>query len=355
MNRVSRWSSLGSHGNRFAWPRGLTVLDVLLVLATILINIVILGPLILEARESDRSNRCKMNMQQICVAIHQYNDLHGALPPGFELNLNGPYTGWSWNQKILPQLGHPDLAARFSGVKSEGIAAVRDQADLAQDIPLLRCPSNPVEERLQNTHVVLTPVVEGTVAAASENWSRVFPRTNYFGNAGYLYVTFHGIQYNTAGNPTIIWPLSNAGSIGHRGTSKSVANWYCDQRQFGGSFGQNSHITFGHFCDGTSNSLMIGERYSPLTSNMETRPVTGHGTWIAVPDCTQAQGVAMALGDAAIRINAGMPRRNPTTGFGSMHEGGAYFGLGDGAVRFLSQNIDLEIYRKLSIICDANR
>ena len=34
--------------------------------------------------------------------------------------------------------------------------------------------------------------------------------------------------------------------------------------------------------------------------------------------------------------------------FGSWHEGGAFFTLGDGSVRFISENIDLGLYQSLS-------
>jgi hypothetical protein len=97
---------------------------------------------------------------------------------------------------------------------------------------------------------------------------------------------------------------------------------------------------------------MIGERYSPADASTAA---VGNGTWIGVPDCTRAQGLAMALGDASVRLNIGMPLREPTTGFGSLHHGGAFLLMGEGSARFISQAIDLEVFRFLSVIDEGNR
>jgi Protein of unknown function (DUF1559) len=45
--------------------------------------------------------------------------------------------------------------------------------------------------------------------------------------------------------------------------------------------------------------------------------------------------------------------RPETSGFGSLHSGGSHFLMGDGTVRFISQNVDLNTYKKLSRISDG--
>ncbi|MBL8813603.1 MAG: DUF1559 domain-containing protein [Planctomycetaceae bacterium] len=335
--------------------RGWAILDAVLVLVTLLLNLIIVLPSIQVARDESRKVQCQANLKVIGSGLHQYHDLHNRLPPGFVLSENGAYTGWSWSTKILPHLGAAELAAKLDGHYQHGLNAVKDHQELRQVIASFRCPTDSGTEYLEDVRVASGAVTDGDVDPSTVNWQRTFPRSTYFGNAGFLHVRNGGIQYNTAGIPTSVAALTNAGSLGHRGEPKTQATQYCDQRHFGGCFAQNSRVGFIDVTDGTSNSLMVGERYSPLVASTEDASTVGHGTWIAVPDCTTSAGLAMAMGDAAVRMNIGMPGREPTTGFGSLHKDGATFLLGDGSVRFLREDIDLEIYRKLSTICDFKR
>lgn len=351
-SRISTTCSSKPQSGRMA-RHGWAILDVLLVVVTLLLNLIIVLPCIQQARDESRKSQCQMNLKLIGRGLHQYHEQHESLPPGFVLSENGPYGGWAWSQKILPQIGASDLAAEFQTRSDEGLAAVQQHAALRQVMSTFRCPTEAASEYVDHVSVASGSVVDGIVTSSVENWSDVFPRSTYFGNAGFLYASNGGIRYNTHGIPTSLWPLTNAGSLGARG--KSIASQYCDQRLYGGCFGQNSRVRYLDFTDGTSNALMTGERYAPVTAASHADQVAGHGTWVAVPDCTKAAGLAMTLGDAAVKINIGMPGREPTTGFGSLHREGAMFLLGDGSVRFLSENIDLVAYRRLSIISDSTR
>lgn len=333
-------------------PRGLTRLEVLLALSVIILNVSIFLPLVHQARETAQRNQCKNNLKQVGLAITNYVDVHKCYPSGFDINPDGNYLGWGWNLKILAYMDAADLHHKIEPLLAEGIHGLPDTPEFHRQLATLWCPSETVAETVPHAMVVTAKVVDGIVSEGTEDWQSRLPRSSYFGNAGYLQREAGGIQYNTAGIPTSIVPLVNAGSLGNLGTDPSADHRYCDQKWFGGFFGQNSHVALRDVFDGTSNTILIGERYSPADSSSSA---VGHGTWIGVPDCTRAQGLAMALADASVRINIGMPRREQTTGFGSVHHGGAFFLLGDGTVRFINQTINLEVFRSLSLINDSSR
>jgi hypothetical protein len=134
--------------------------------------------------------------------------------------------------------------------------------------------------------------------------------------------------------------------------------------------------------DGTTNAIVVGERYTPLVTptTTATMPI-GHAVWVGVTNPTLGSGLASALGDVAVetataivnspfaltalttsaasfRINGNNTQtvpRGQTTGFGSMHVGGAHFLLGDGSVKFITDNLDTNTYRNLGTMNDGNQ
>jgi type II secretory pathway pseudopilin PulG len=349
-SRVSKRFTASRRG-----PRGWTLLDLLLVSSVILIVAALFLPAVQHAREESRRNRCKNNLKEIGLAIYNYEEVHNSYPAGFDVPPEGNYLGWGWHLKILPYMNSADLYDKLEPHFAKGIHGLPNAPEIQKPLPLLWCPSDNGTETVPHGKIVTAKVVDGIVTEATEDWLYRLPHASYFGNAGYLQKEAGGIQPNAAGIPTSIVPLVNKGSLGslgNFGTKNAVEHRYCDQKSFGGYFGQNSQVKPQDVIDGTSNTLMIGERYSPADSSSSA---VGHGTWIGVPDCTRAQGLAMTLGDASVRINIGMPLREQTTGFGSLHHGGVFFALGDGSVRFVSQELDLVLFRALSVIDDGAR
>ena len=332
-------------------PYGVTVVEVLLVLSVIFLNVAIFLPMVNSARESSRRSQCRNNLKQIGMAISQYEESHNCCPAGFEVSSSGNYLGWGWSTRILPHMNAPGSWQAIEPYLTKGIHGLPQSPEFHSGLPSFSCPSDVGDEMVPHAFVVSEEVVEGVVSPGTENWAQRFPRSNYFGNVGYLQVEVGGIQYNAAGTPTSLVPLTNAGSLGNTGPLRSAEHRYCDQKYFGGYFGQNSRVKLTEVADGTSNTIMIGERYSPADLSLNA---VGHGTWIGVPDCTRAQGLAMSLADASVRINIGMPLREQTTGFGSLHGNGAFFALGDGSVRFITREIDIVLFRNLSVIYDRD-
>jgi hypothetical protein len=108
-----------------------------------------------------------------------------------------------------------------------------------------------------------------------------------------------------------------------------------------GVFSYNSSVRERDITDGPSNTFMVGER-----DNAECRG----GTWIGVRNSytgTGGRGQWVVLGGAAgasTVLNADPWDGNNLCGegFSSLHAGGAHFLLGDGSVRFISENIHFD-------------
>jgi hypothetical protein len=119
-----------------------------------------------------------------------------------------------------------------------------------------------------------------------------------------------------------------------------------------GAFGESSSTRFSSFTDGLSNTFLIGERRSP--GQVAGLYIGGDTIWCGANDdegpYIDWQGFAMTIGicDQVNPLNAKsanpptvgtISSPQPYTAFSSLHTGGAHFLMGDGAVRFISENI----------------
>ena len=194
-------------------------------------------------------------------------------------------------------------------------------------------------------------------------------RTNYFGVAGsaYLYsedspnpnsFCSNVASFSTLPAPPVVGAVV-PGALGRCLAAENDPFYNSSTvpvvlvKNYGGTFGANSMRGIRDMTDGTSNIIMVGERYTPVNASPLKTTVIGDGIW---PGVSALAAEYNALGEATHKINAGFTQLNPrppTTGFGSMHTGGAQFLMADGAVRFLSENLDIATYRKLSRIDDG--
>ena len=283
-------------------PRGLTLVELLVVLGIIAILMALLLPAVQAAREAARRIKCQNNIRQIGLALHHHHDVHGRLPAGWVSVAPGGEPGWAWSALLLEFLDQPTSSnvtwaggARFvatripaePGAMQIGDASNRELRE--RRISLFLCPSDPSEELF-------------TLPSGPGGQMFQVARSNYVGVFG-----TGVIQSNpSAGN---------------------------------GVFYLNSGTRFADIRDGLSNTLMVGERASQQPGSWE-----GSATWVAaVPGAHR--GMARVVGRAD-RVPNDVLR--DFADFGSWHPFGANFVMADGSVQMISDKIDRAEFHALA-------
>ena len=304
----TRHSSPSSTPAAPAWTqRGFTLIELLVVIAIIAILIALLLPAVQQAREAARRTQCRNNLKQIGLALHNYHDVYDTLPPGVVHktgNQNVAALGsYGWGTFILPQLEQTTL---FDAMQANGV-------DLDQ---LLRNTSNPVAQACPSRPCRSTAArrTRRRISTTAANGTSLIPPSSG--------TTVH---------------LATANYVGICGTRWSTPeNWIVNRVDPYGTFWGDSRVKFRDVTDGLSNTMIVGERDWELgwaANWIGQRNYTGTGIW----------GMRQNLAILDVKINDPVlqPNGNPAVsrGFSSRHTGGAHFLLGDGSVRFISENI----------------
>ena len=304
--------------------RGLTLVELLVVIAVIGILVALLLPAVQAARESARRTHCANNLKQQTVAAHNYHDTHGSFPPGFILvPTRGSFAGGTtlWVE-LFPYLEEHNLQWVWDYSDYRNNLRGGRNATSAHVIEVLLCPSHPV----------LVNPVDWT------NMPQYWPNTAWAGG-------FYGASHYGGNGGTLPWHYVSAPSED-------------------GVFFQSSRVRLADITDGTSNTFLFGERshedpeYDRLTAAFDpgSSPLVKTGTWgFAAPGGGSC--VANTLG-APVPINYRVPPLHNVgdwlwkmfrlSAIGSDHPGGATFAFADGSVRFIADDLPLKQLQALS-------
>jgi prepilin-type N-terminal cleavage/methylation domain-containing protein len=311
---------------------GFTLIELLVVIAIIAVLIALLLPAVQQAREAARRTSCRNNMKNLGLAIHNYHDTFRVFPYAWGSNQE------AWSALILPQLEQGPLYSTLVWRNSEFMTwdtitsshfAWPNKVACGTLLPVLRCPSMAQPMHVSNQGIPdRVPTSYRTVssgyASSDDASTRVAP-------------------YNVA-------PYSSLESADTNGELDGII------------YGASS-TSLRDVRDGSSNTLMLGESYTEYNYSKDSQGMdywaffvpqlnpdpTGPRTW--APGSKNGTEHTEVAGSMVVPINS---RLNPLMSgvlmemsFGSYHTGGAFFVLGDGSVRFLSENIDINLCHSL--------
>lgn len=309
--------------------KGFTLIELLVVIAIIAILIALLLPAVQQAREAARRSTCKNNLKQLGLALHNYNETHKVLP--YSVSHSGSCSGGSASTAgtvtlnhrgwllLLPFLEQSNLYNKFNSsvasgsynpsggtIVAPGAAGNPNDEVVSTIVKAFHCPSDSTPEVYTTTsspHYSISP--------GNSTLQGVFTNYDFSTNS----------EYSTC---------TNWGSLGI--TSRPM-------------FGFNGCAKFRDVTDGMSNTVAVVETTRYVANGEGT--AWGFAKWVG-------NGTNFAGANINTWYATGPVGYLASWGYsGSLHTGGCHVLLGDGAVRFVSENIDATTRVYLSYIGDG--
>jgi prepilin-type N-terminal cleavage/methylation domain-containing protein/prepilin-type processing-associated H-X9-DG protein len=300
--------------------RAFSLIELLVVIGIISVLLGCLLPAMQVAREAARRAQCLNNLKQIGLGLHNYHSTVEMFPSGYVSYTldNSPSgeeigPGWGWGSMILSMMEQRKIydMIDFSLSTSDPAAAGARPAQLSTFI----CPSNVHAGGwvgMGASNLLTISDSEGQVLVGN------LAASNYVAVAGQL--------------PPGEYPAAN-----------------------NGVFYRNSAIRLRDISDGTSTTLLVGER-SPNVANatwvgMIPRGISCTNPSWPVQNCADSN--ALVLGHTGPSPNEPWvltpnSEKAGVDGFSSLHYGGCNFVFGDGSVRFLKTTIDPRVFSEFA-------
>lgn len=305
---------------------GFTLIELLVVIAIIAILIALLLPAVQQAREAARRTQCRNNLMNIGLALHNYMMAHEVLPPGTQ-NPTGPIVNLPPG---LDTIFYPDLSGMglgqvdgsdtdAGGTAGEAptfdFAAHHHMGWLTQILPFIEQQN--AYKKIDFTKSVYHPANQRVRQHSISSFYCPSSPYNYGGRDQVAITNYRGCHHDTAA------PI--------------------DVNQNGVLY-LNSAVRYEDIEDGSSSTIFVGEAESNWNSSLG---------WMSGTRATLRNTGARINIERDQRLANGQPRQGEDPdpaivgGFSSPHVGGGHFLIGDGSVRFLSENLDPEIFQYL--------
>jgi prepilin-type N-terminal cleavage/methylation domain-containing protein/prepilin-type processing-associated H-X9-DG protein len=284
---------------------GVTLLELLLVIAIVAILMGLLLAAVQRIRESANRAACANKLKQIGLACHSYHELSQSFPPGYtahhQTNTSVVQPGWCWAAFLLPHLEQAELHSQIDFCRS--VEAPEHQAARMTIVAAFRCPSDS-------------------------------------GDSGP--VTF----VDATGQP-----LTQAATMSYSASSgPAELDEIPGPRE--GVFYRNSHIGITDITDGTSNTCLIGDRASSWSVAPWAGAIQG-GLLLGGPRNPMINNPAANYPapyfplSQVRKINDWTDEDGALDDFVSEHPGGINMLFADGSVRFLREAMDPVVFEAI--------
>ncbi|MER3416442.1 MAG: hypothetical protein C4297_09560 [Gemmataceae bacterium] len=299
------------------WHSGFTLIELLVVIAIIAILIGLLLPAVQKVREAASRMRCANNLKQIGIAIHSFHDEYKRFPTGgwdwwYGISYDQgrprevPWQTVGWLYQILPYLEQRDLYFTVSNDAWTNPGPVSRTPINTYFCPSRRSPQKSPNGRALNDYASAIYGFKRFTGDIDPFWWG-----DGYDHQGIIVRTHRGdfnaaIAQLNAGNPPFVGPK----------------------------------ITYSNITDGSSQTLMIGEKWIRPDRYLTNDWMDDQG-WLCGwdPDIVRMTAIPLRK-DHNGPFNYGIDEWRQGFGFGGAHPAGMNGLMGDGSVRNFRYTID---------------
>ncbi|QDT00371.1 DUF1559 domain-containing protein [Adhaeretor mobilis] len=328
-----------------------TLVELLVVIAIIGVLVGLLLPAVQAAREAARRMQCTNNLRQLALSVLNYESALGEFPKAFtsvfddseggQIPENPGYAylwieaksagangkGTSWLLGMLPYMEQGSIRDQWDFTKSLVSAENRPLAE--KDLPSFYCPSR------RSDIGEFSPNMFQQWSAGGTDYGGCISSSNSF--------------FNGDGNPggpnascthDVVSMFTRGGG---RESGRTAQDRFTD---YLGIITYGVDVKVATVTDGLSNTIMVGELQR--LNNLEDCAKWSFDGW--------AVGGVSNLFDTDNFPTGGTPGGLNNDFFespGSLHPGGCNFGMGDGSVRYISEDTDTDVFKFLGGYADG--
>jgi prepilin-type N-terminal cleavage/methylation domain-containing protein/prepilin-type processing-associated H-X9-DG protein len=314
-----------SNSKQSANRSAFTLIELLVVIAIIAVLISLLLPAVQSAREAARRAQCINNLKQLGIAMHNYENANGGLPPGSHFFTGTAEQGVNfktgWSIRILPYMEQSPVYDTYNFTRT--FTNWANQTSVTTVITAFVCPSAP------SSNALVTGIPNLDVAYTLDP-NRKAARSDYF-------------------------------------TARSVVrSWYSSEPEMAAALQWSKHTPISAITDGTSNTLLAyevagkpdyyvkGKLYKAYAMDTENNVYFETGAWGGYQSMRLVTFIGIPLtGACKVDCRNGWDYDGPCVvnchngwnGVYSFHSGGVNTLACDGSVRFVKESISASVFQ----------